>query len=194
MTFGEVSGRGRNVGLGVGQFGEGEGRLKFLSGPARRLTAREVVPPVISHNGSRSRNAGGSVCGTGHAVIPSALSVYLTLAVLFGSVLATRRQLSGSSSSLSATRGRLRLESSFHLSPLFGVAGEGADHDLREPKNLRRVPLFFLGAPVNPRLSAIAAGTRVRRLQNRPAGRTSARVRHRGVRLARHSRLHADTP
>ena len=80
------------------------------------------------------------------------------------------------------------------LSPLFGVAGEGADHDLREPKNLRRVPLFFLGAPVNPRLSAIAAGTRVRRLQNRPAGRTSARVRHRGVRLARHSRLHADTP
>ena len=123
MTFGEVSGRGpnwhpdasqRNVGLGVGQFGEGEGRLKFLSGPARRLTAREVVPPVISHNGSRSRNGGGSVCGTGHAGIPSALSVYLTLAVLFGSVLATRRQLSGSSSSLSATRGRLRLESSFH--------------------------------------------------------------------------------
>ena len=192
MTFGEVSGRGRNVGLGVGQFGEGEGRLKFLSGPARRLTAREVVPPVISHNGSRSRNGGGSVCGTGHAGIPSALSVYLTLAVVFGSGLATRRQLSGSSSSLSATRGRLRLESSFHLSPLFGVAGEGADHDLREPKNLRRVPLCFLGASVNPRF--IEAGTRVRRLQNRPAGRTSARVRHRGVRLARHSRLHADTP
>jgi len=59
-------------------WGQGDAGSKSRSGPAV-FSTHEVVPQVISHNGSRfRRNGGGSVCGARHTGIPSACSASIS--------------------------------------------------------------------------------------------------------------------